>query len=225
MLDHPRFVPPAWGPTPAPGAITSFPETSGFDVEHAAPDAYFFFPELAGGYAEFRKNVLQLTGPIPLLPDYAFGSWFLWYHNYSQSEKQKEVVEFATRGFPLDVAGIDMDWRNHPCYPYSLTPGCENYTHADEAQYLLNTDLWPDFEGFVDFIKGRNISVFFNDHPMKVNSSYVEMSPLEIQFRWDGLTSMLKKGLDFCATCALQTRRAEHTRFDSIAHSPRQRFR
>ena len=39
------------------------------------------------------------------------------YHNYTQSEKQAEVEEFGQRAFPLDVSGVDMDWRYHPCYP------------------------------------------------------------------------------------------------------------
>ena len=225
IRDDPRFVPPEWGPTPATSTRIPYPSTSGFDVDHAAPDAYFFFPSLAGGYTGFRRDVLKLTGPIAPLPDYAFGSWFLWcvmpgrggvraaadqgtplivppclldrYHNYTQSEKQAEVEEFAKRAFPLDVSGVDMDWRYHPCYPLSLTPQCEKYTHDDEAQYLLNTDLWPNLTGFVDFLKQRKIALFFNDHPMQVNTSYVEMSPLEIRFRWDGLTSMLTRGIDF----------------------------
>ena len=64
----------------------------------------------------------------------------------------------------------------------SLTPQAK-YTHDDEAQYPLNTDLWPNLTGFVDFLKQRKIALF-NDHPMQVND-YVVMSP-EIRFRWDG---------------------------------------
>ena len=59
------------------------------------------------------------------------------YHNYSQAEKVAEVERWTdTLGLPLDVVGLDMDWRQHPCYANSLTPNCSAYGPADEVQYV-----------------------------------------------------------------------------------------
>lgn len=192
LRDAPRLVPPTEGPTPL--ARPPSPP-GGFDAAAAAPDAYFFLAQ-AAGYEKFREEVLQLTGPVPTLPDNAFGTWFSWYHNYTQDEKQREVEEFAERGFPLDVTGLDMDWRIHPCY-HTQIPNCSRYSHEDEAHYNVNTELLPDLVGFADWLHSRNISMFFNDHPMRVDASYSEMSAKEIQFRWDGLTALMRQGLDF----------------------------
>eukprot|EP00929_Paragymnodinium_shiwhaense_P095026 TRINITY_DN55986_c0_g1_i1.p1 TRINITY_DN55986_c0_g1~~TRINITY_DN55986_c0_g1_i1.p1 ORF type:complete len:844 (-),score=64.29 TRINITY_DN55986_c0_g1_i1:10-2508(-) len=195
LRDAPRIVPPIWGPTPPTRSEIPFPDTSGFDISSGAADVYFFFPN-STNYTAFRRQLLDLIGHFPILPDYAFGSWFVWYHNYTQAEKQEEVETFARRGFPLDVSGLDMDWRNHPCMR-SLTPNCSRYNHTDEARYLIDTDLYPDIEGYMAWLHERNISVFFNDHPMMLDTTYIEMSPKELQFRWDGLTSIMEKGLDF----------------------------
>eukprot|EP00927_Polykrikos_kofoidii_P060823 TRINITY_DN55730_c0_g1_i1.p1 TRINITY_DN55730_c0_g1~~TRINITY_DN55730_c0_g1_i1.p1 ORF type:complete len:809 (+),score=96.46 TRINITY_DN55730_c0_g1_i1:148-2574(+) len=196
LRDAPRFVPPSWGPTPPPKSGSfPFPETSGFDVSSGAPDVYFFFPT-STGYVDFRRDLLQLTGSVPVLPDFAFGTWFMWYHNYTSASKEQEVEEFVKRGFPLDVAGLDMDWREHPC-GRNRAPHCDQYTHDDEAHYIVDKDLLPDLSSLTRWLHERNISLVFNDHPMQVDPSYKAMSPKEIAFRWDGLTSIMQQGLDF----------------------------
>ena len=35
---------------------------------------------------------------MPVLPDYAFGTMFTWYHNYTAAAKLAEIREFASRG-------------------------------------------------------------------------------------------------------------------------------
>eukprot|EP01047_Picozoa_sp_COSAG01_P082096 COSAG01_NODE_16632_length_1219_cov_1.222321_1_plen_285_part_01 len=140
MADRPRFTVPAGGALP--GSAPSF------DLSNQADDVYFFVPTGSGGdnnaapglpYTTLRTEYLRLSGPVPLLPDYAFGTMFTWYHNYSDVEKLAEITEFASRGIPLDVASLDMDWRLHPCYPNSLTPNCTDTPVATEAQYVTNT--------------------------------------------------------------------------------------
>jgi hypothetical protein len=59
-----------------------------------------------------------------------------------------------------------MDWREHPCYPNSLTPNCSEYNATDEKHYEPNTGSFPDYPGFFKWAHGNNLSVFFNDHPM-----------------------------------------------------------
>ena len=53
----------------------------------------------------------------------------------------------------------------------------------------------------------RDVAVFFNDHPMTpqipAGVNFSETSPAEIQYRYDGLTKLMKDGLDFwwCVIC------------------------
>eukprot|EP01048_Picozoa_sp_COSAG05_P017933 COSAG05_NODE_2536_length_2932_cov_2.918814_1_plen_426_part_00 len=194
VADIPRFAAPAEGPVPGSAAS--------FDLANEADDAYFFVSNpnttaLGRSYTLLRKEFLQLSGHVPLLPDYAFGSMFTWYHNYTAAAKLAEIREFAARGIPLDVASLDMDWRLHPCYNNSLTPNCSATPLATEAQYVPNTALIPDMAGFISAVHALNVSLFFNDHPMQPDPSFAELSPKEIQFRWDGLTSLMDQGLDF----------------------------
>ena len=224
IRDAPRFVPPAWGATPAPQhpspPLGPLNKTSGFDFSGStAPDVYFFLANKKtqpgnrdadtgtntdadtddDAYATLRRDILALTGAIPMLPDYAYGLWFTWYHNYTQAEKVAEVEKFEELGLPLDVVSLDMDWRLHPCYPRSLTPNCSSYGPADEKHYEPNTGSFPDFKGFFAWAHKRNLTVFFNDHPMVPDpaSEHYETSPAEIAFRWDGLTKLMDMGLDF----------------------------
>jgi hypothetical protein len=103
VRDYPRFIPPAWGATPKPAdtpPLGPLEATNGYDTRGMdVPDAYFFLPKTATvytisdsasipntrrtstsvtGYHTLVQDFLHLTGPIPQLPDYAFGLWFTW---------------------------------------------------------------------------------------------------------------------------------------------------
>ena len=175
-------------------------------------DAYFFVPPKTGkatasAYSLLRRDVLSLTGAVPLLPDLVTGLWFTWYHNYTANEKLKEIDEFKARGFKLDVASLDMDWRLHPCYNNSLTPNCTDTPEETERHYVPNTLLIPNMTDFLGEAHQRDVAVFFNDHPMTpqipAGVNFSETSPAEIQYRYDGLTKLMKDGLDFwwCVIC------------------------
>jgi hypothetical protein len=99
VADRPRFAAPRAGPVPGSAAA--------FDLANQAADVYFFVsnvdaeaPASQLPYATLRREVLLLTGPVPLLPDYAFGTMFTWYHNYTAGAKLAEIAEFAARGTP-----------------------------------------------------------------------------------------------------------------------------
>ena len=55
----------------------------------------------------------QLTGPAPLLPEYAFGNWFSRYYAYTAAEYENELLpEFKANGVPLDTLSVDTDWKS-----------------------------------------------------------------------------------------------------------------
>ena len=57
---------------------------------------------------------LKLTGPVPLLPDYAYGTWFTYWHQYTEDEAKGEIERWNTDDLPLDIWALDMNWRNSP---------------------------------------------------------------------------------------------------------------
>ena len=60
----------------------------------------------AAGLTKLRSEFLALSGPIPHLPQWAFGLWFTWYHPYNQSEKTAEVQRFIDDDLGLDVSPL-----------------------------------------------------------------------------------------------------------------------
>lgn len=189
LRDSPRFVPPEWGPTPMPESYTGpCAETNGFDTRNDVPDAYFFITGVSGGargiesvdgYNALRRDVLGLTGAVPRLPDYVFGTWFSWWHSYTQAEAVEEVKQWRAHNISLDVFGLDIDWRNKSC----------------PELYEVNPSLFPDMEGYLSWAKTEGkVRTYFNDHPM---SQLKQMEPAEVNFRYEGLTKMLGMGLDY----------------------------
>jgi hypothetical protein len=165
----------------------------------------FVVPQTSGsgsGYTAFRREFLQLTGATPLLPDFAFGTWFTWWHNYTQAEAEREVVRWATDRIPLDIWGLDMNWRDNcslspkPGGGYEWKDDCMNETQVTRDHfYNSTTSLFPNMTGFVEWEHSRGIKSFFNDHPFPVGA---QTSPEEVAFRWDGMSSVMRDiGIDW----------------------------
>jgi alpha-glucosidase (family GH31 glycosyl hydrolase) len=175
IADHPRIVPPPWGATPPPANNTIFPETSGWDVSNDAPDIYVFVPG-AGGYDALRKDYLALTGPVPMLPLWAYGYWDSRYHPYTQREALQSIDAYRSRGFPIDGFVVDTDWRVN---------GSDGYK--------VETRDFPDMAGFIRDAHAKNVHLMLNDHPSPVGPA---LSPQELNFRGSGLSSLLNMGVD-----------------------------
>jgi len=178
LADSPRIVPPNWGATPIPEETMLIPEltaTSGWDLENNAPDIYVFFLE-PNGYAKWRKEFLLLTGNIPVPPLYAFGLIDSRYHPYTQQQALQTIDAYRSRKIPLDMFVVDTDWR-------------EGASHG----YAVNKTLFPDLEAFIRAAHQRQVRLMLNDHPEPIDDA---LSPAEMQFRWQGLTSLLSKGID-----------------------------
>lgn len=138
------------------------------------------------GYSGLRSEFLALTGPVPHLPDEAYGTWFSWYHKYNQSAAEADIARWRHDDLPIDIWGLDMDWR-------VIAAGMEG------KEYKVNTADFPDMRGFYSYAHEQGLSVYMNDHPMShVNRTDIsELEPNEAKFRYDGLTSLFDLGLDF----------------------------
>ena len=109
----------------------------------------------------------QITGAPPMVPRYALGNWWSRYHAYTQQEYLDLMDTFLEKDIPFTVSTIDMDWhwvnvkkkfgykRELDLYPSTL----------GWTGYSWNTDLFPDYKGFLKDLKKRNLHVTVNLHP------------------------------------------------------------
>jgi hypothetical protein len=212
--DRPRFFVPEWGPEPMPEDAHVDPVlrgTNGYDFRNnVTGDVHVF---LLGSNLESwfssRGEFLRLTGPTPLLPDYAYGTWFTNWEQYNQSRAMHEVGQWEAGRFPLDVWGLDMNWRNTTCgaRPVDHWMNCgwqsnSSSTHSNAKHNLSstcedhyynhpNTLLFPNFTAWFGFLERKGLHTYFNDHPFPED---FQTTQKEISFRWQGLTEWISKG-------------------------------
>ncbi|HRZ12774.1 MAG TPA: glycoside hydrolase family 31 protein [Kiritimatiellia bacterium] len=174
LADQPRLVPPAWGALPPPNDADP---ASGWNLGNPARDVYVFLPG-AGGYRQLVRDLLRLTGPVPLPPLCAFGLIDSRYYPYRQDEALEIIDEYRRRGIPLDIFVLDTDWRVGASHGYEV-----------------NRELFPDLPGFIRAAHQRHVRIMLNDHPEPADPR--ALSPAEIGYRARGLTSLLEQGADF----------------------------
>ncbi len=189
IADTPRIVPAEWGYEPMPEDNEEFTDYNGWDTTNDSPDMYIFVAR--GNYRQLLQDFISLTGPSEMIPLKAFGLWYSQYYNYSQSEALADIARFAEEGYPLDVFGVDTDWRV-----------------GGRTGYELNTSQWPDLEGFFETAHDDlNLMVFFNDHAQPLTGSMFNddtaengdhaLNPDEVEYRNENLKKYMEMGLDF----------------------------
>jgi hypothetical protein len=113
------------------------------DVE----DGYLF--GYGSDYAGALQDLAQLTGPTPLLPENAFGTWFSRYYPYTTSDYENTLLpEFKANGVSLDTLSVDTDWK------------APNQWDGWE----WNPALFPDPAAFLSWAKSQGIDVTLNVH-------------------------------------------------------------
>jgi hypothetical protein len=175
MVDTPRLIPPEWGAVPPPESYKNDP-TSGWDISNNAEDVYIFLLE-PGNYENFRKDFLKLTGPTPMPPLYACGLWDSRYHPYTEKTALETIETYRRKQIPLDVFVVDTDWRIGASHGYGV-----------------NDSLFPDMERFIKRAHEKHVKLMYNDHPEP--QAETALDPMELQYRWDGLTSLFEMGID-----------------------------
>jgi alpha-glucosidase (family GH31 glycosyl hydrolase) len=110
-------------------------------------DGYLF--GYGENYAAALQDLARLTGPAPLLPEYAFGNWFSRYYPYTTSEYEDQLLpEFTANGVSLDTLSVDTDWKSP-----NQWDGWE-----------WNPALFPDPSAFLSWAKSNGIHVTMNIH-------------------------------------------------------------
>lgn len=109
-------------------------------------DWYFFGYGL--DYAAALRDLVTVSGRIPVPPAFIFGSWYSRYWPYGADDFKRLVDEYREHGFPLDVVVVDMDWHK---------PGWTGFS--------WNRELIPDPEGLLRWLHDRGVHVTLNLHP------------------------------------------------------------
>ena len=139
-------------------------------------DLYFF----AYG-KDFRgclRDFFALCGKVPLVPRYCLGNWWSRYKDYTQEEYVDLMENFIEREIPVSVATIDMDWhwvdvekrfgKEKTAYARKgdVFKRVVSYFQTDGwTGYSWNTELFPDYKGFLKWLQEKNFKVTVNLHP------------------------------------------------------------
>ena len=101
-----------------------------------------------------RAEFVKLAGPTPVLPDFAFGTWFTWWDTYTETQAKSEVMRWKDDSLPIDVWALDMNWRNSktahgkdfvPCPNTGLPGPNDNCSSQDHFYDYPDCDAFPDF--------------------------------------------------------------------------------
>ena len=214
LVDYPRFFVPEWDLMPAPKTVSAdLKDTNGFDfTNNVDGDTYIFLlGDDIASYTASRGEFIQLAGPCPVLPDYAFGSWFTWWHPFTMEGGKSNVTYWQDNKLPLDVWALDMNWRNTskdnlypgsgPGHPFPEVGSQDHYyDHPNSNLFPGDGPYGSSFTEWFDWLKSQKLRTYFNDHPFPVagrGEGGLQTSPEEVAFRWEGLTSWMERGLTY----------------------------
>ena len=150
--------------------------------EGCVHDRYYFAygSDYRGCIADFFK----ISGKVTLIPRFAFGNWWSRYHAYSADEYLSLMHRFAEEDIPFTVATIDMDWhwvdvkkrfgadavRLSTDSPIASAMG--RMSSPGWTGYSPNTELFPDFNGFLKKLNDMGYAVTMNLHPAQGIRAY-----------------------------------------------------
>jgi alpha-glucosidase (family GH31 glycosyl hydrolase) len=115
-------------------------------------DLYFF--GYGKNYLRCLQDFIKICGPAPLIPRWALGNWWSRYWEYTQEELGGLMLDFETRGIPLSVCIIDMDWH------IVKNPYTRGWTG-----YIWNKELFPEPDQFIAWLHGKGLKTALNLHP------------------------------------------------------------
>lgn len=116
-------------------------------------------------YKAALADYVKVAGRIPLPPKYALGYWWSRYWVFTDAELLDLGREMRTRGVPMDVMIVDMDW--HDTYKdLQRRLGDDDFgQNRGWTGYSWNRTLFPDPEGFLRELHGMGYRTALNLHP------------------------------------------------------------
>ncbi|WP_129337922.1 TIM-barrel domain-containing protein [Cellulomonas endophytica] len=123
-------------------------------------------------HEEAVRALHLVSGPAPVVPRWALGTWWSRYHRYTEESYRAVVERFRAEGVPLSVSVIDMDWHLVDVDPVHGS-GWTGYT--------WNRELFPDPERFLSWLHEQGLRVTLNVHPADGVRSYEDAYPAMTQ--------------------------------------------
>lgn len=140
-----------------------------FTHRRAGASDYYAFA-YGKNYRETINAFYKISSPVPIIPRFALGVWWSRYHAYTQQEYLDLMQRFADEDIPLTVATVDMDW--HWVKDIDKKFGVK---YNGWTGYSWNTELFPDYKGFLRRLKEQNLHITLNLHPADGVHSYEDM--------------------------------------------------
>ncbi len=148
-------------------------------------DEYYF--AYNHDYRACLKDFFSLCGEVPLVPRFCLGNWWSRYKAYTQQEYIDLMNKFVEKKIPITVATIDMDWHwvdvkkrfGESGGKPSLIPGTTDFIFQGDGWtgYSWNTELFPDYKGFLKWLHDQNFKVTVNLHPAQGVRFFEDMYP------------------------------------------------
>lgn len=167
-----RLTPPdSRSPSPLP-----FWYANASAAARPAADMYLF----AHGH-EYRRalsDYASIGGSPSLPPSSAYGVWWSHWEKYSQAQFDAEVLQgYRNHSLPLNHVMLDVDWHTQPTGNFTVP----SYSYGG---YTVETDLWPDWQGFIAALhNGLNpsgyggLKLMLNLHPQGGTDAYNKYWP------------------------------------------------
>ncbi len=111
-----------------------------------AKDLYLFY--YGGDYRGALADYCLVFGHVPLIPRYSLGSWYSRFPTFDESGLRELIDEYEKHDLPLDVLVLDLEWHKY---------GWRGFDWDTNHIY--------DPEGFLSFLRDKQIHTTFNVHP------------------------------------------------------------
>jgi len=143
--------------------------------ESRGTDSYYF--AYGQDYRGCLKDFYAMTGEIPFIPRYALSNWWSRYKAYTQEEYLALMARFDKEEIPIAVATVDMDWHwvDLSRFPKEkmriddpkrrLHSIINPWQKSGWTGYSWNTELFPDWKGFLRTLQAQGRRVTLNLHP------------------------------------------------------------
>lgn len=128
--------------------------------------------------AEIEEAYADVTGTVPMMPDYGMGFWQCKLRYQTQEELLSVAHEYRKRGLPIDLIVIDF------------------FHWPKQGEWKFDPVYWPDPEGMVQELKEMEIELMVSIWPTvdKTSENYEEMLEKGYLIRTD---RGFRVGLDF----------------------------
>lgn len=187
-------------------SLTINPDGTLSERKGSLKDEYYF--AYNHDYRACLKDFFSLCGEVPLVPRFCLGNWWSRYKAYTQQEYIDLMNKFIEKEIPITVATIDMDWHwvdvrkrfGKSGGKPTLIPGKTDFIFQGDGWtgYSWNTELFPDYKGFLKWLHEKDFKITVNLHPAQGVRFFEDM--YEDMCKMMDVDPETKKRIDFDIT-------------------------